>query len=360
MKKIISLLLVLTLVLAGCGSSTDKKEEISEQREMVTEEAKVTEKLTEKEESVEKEEPEETEEQKEPIELKVIAPYGTPTLSMVKMFVENPEIQEGVTVSYEPIQATDVLTASLINQDADIAIVPTNLAAVMHSKNVGYKIAASTIWGVLYVASNEEITSVEDLRGKTMTVIGRNLTPDAMLRYVLQENGIHPDEDITLEYFTGASELASNYISGESNLAMIPQPVLTSVMMKREDTKVVLNLQEEWTKLTGLDRFPQASIIVSEELIANRPDVVDAFLAEYEDSIKWLNENPAEGGTYYESLGIGLKAKIVEKALPSCNMKYVAAKDAEEALDKYLDTLFEFNPSLTGGKAVDESLYYKK
>jgi NitT/TauT family transport system substrate-binding protein len=294
----------------------------------------------------------------EPFEISVIAPYGTPVLSMVKMIEENPEITDYVSVNYEPIQATDVLTARLINNEADIAIVPTNLAANLFSKGIEYQLAGVTGWGAFYMIASEEISSIEDLKGRTITTIGRGLTPDAMLRYILSENGLEPDVDVIIEYLAGASELAANYIAGEIDLAMIPQPVLTSVLMKREDSIVVIDVQAAWSDITGYENYPQASIVVSTALIEEHPEVVENFLAEFNLSEDWLNENPAEAGAYYENLGIGLNAIIVEKAIPASNLDFHPVAEAKEVLNAYFEVLYNFNPELIGGQSVDEAMYF--
>lgn len=299
-------------------------------------------------------------EKKEPIDVKVMVPYGTPALTMAKMIKENPSIEDGVTVSYETIEATDVLSTSIINNEVDIAVIPTNLAATLYNKGVEYTLAGPSIWGVLYLVSAEDITSVSDLKGKTIGIMGRGASPDGLIQYMLTENGVDPETDVTLEYFAGSTELATSFITGETDIAMIPEPLLTNVLMKRTDAKIVLDLQEEWTAITGIDKYPQASIVISNKLIEERPDVVDSFLAEYAESVQWLNDNPAEAGVYYEELGIGLSASIIEASIPNCNLEYVSASEAKEALTTYLDVLFNFNPQLTGGKAVDEALYFEE
>lgn len=342
MKRLISLMLIAMLLLVGCAGNTES---------VTTEENNAP---------VEVAEEEVAEETVEPVNIKVIAPYGTPTLTLVKMMTENPVIAEGVTIEYEGIQATDVLSATLINQEADIAIVPTNLAAVLHSKDLGYKLAGSSVWGILYLVSSEDIQTVEDLRGRTISLLGRNLTPDAMLRYILTENDINPDEDVTLEYFSGASELASNYISGQGNLGMIPEPLLTNVLMKREDSKVVIDLQEEWKAITGLESYPQASVIISEKLIQEHPEVVEAFLETYDESVDWLNENPEQAGQYYEGLNIGLKTAIIQKAIPNSHLDFKPVDESKDAVTTYLNVLFDFNPKLLGGQPVDENLFFEK
>ncbi len=300
------------------------------------------------------------EENKETMDVKIVMPYGTPTLSMVKMITENPSLGEHVTASYEKIQATDVLVSMLIKSEPDIAMVPTNLGATIYNKGIDYKFVASSVWGTLYIVSNEEIKSIEDLKGKKISALGRNLTPDVVLRYILSENGLDPDKDVEIEYFSGASETASNFIAGNSDLALIPQPVLTKVLMKRKDAKVVLNVQEEWNKISNSGSFPQASIIVKSAFYDAHKEIVEIFLKEYEASINWINDNPLEAGKYYEALNIGLKAKMLEKAIPHCNIKYVSASEAKESLKTYLDILYKYNPKLLGGKEFNEEMIIEK
>lgn len=304
---------------------------------------------------------EEAKKESKPLDIKVATPAGTPTLSMIKMFKENPSIGENVSVSYESVKATDILTSKILSKEADIFIVPTNLAANLYNKDSDYKVAASTVWGTFYLVGNEEISNWEDLKGKEIDMIGRGLTPDAIFRYLLTQNNIDPDKDVKLNYFGGASELATNFISGKSNLALMPEPMLTKVLTKRDDSKVVIDLQEEWQTATKLNSsYPQASVIVSDELIKNNPQAVKTFLTEYEKSIKWMNENPSEAGKYYEELDMGMNKVIVEKSIKRCNIDYVSANDAKEAIDKYLNVLFEYNPKLVGGKLVDEDFYFTK
>ncbi|CAH2213051.1 ABC transporter substrate-binding protein [Tepidibacter aestuarii] len=297
----------------------------------------------------------------EPLDIKVVTPAGTPTLSMIKMFKENPSIGDNVSVSYESVKSTDLLSSKILSKEGDIFIVPTNLAANLYNKNSGYKIAASTVWGTFYLVGNEEISNWEDLKGKEIDMIGRGLTPDAIFRYLLTQNNIDPDKDLKLNYFGGASELATNFISGKSNLSLMPEPMLTKVLVKRTDSKVVMDLQEKWEKAAKLNTsYPQASLIVSEELINNHSEVVKNFLSEYEKSINWINQNPSEAGKYYEELDMGLNKVIVEKSIQRCNIDYVSANDAKEAIDNYLNVLFEYNSKLVGGKLVDEDFYYTK
>jgi len=331
MKKVISIILVLSLALSalvGCASKVDNVPEP---------------------------------EVKENISVNVAAPAGAPNLSMIKMFKENPSFGEHVEVNYETIKSPDLMASKIISGEVDIAIVPTNLAITLYNKGVDYKLAASSVWGILYVVGNEEIDGWDSLRGKEIYTMGRGLTPDIVLRYLLTSNGLDPEKDVTLTYMGDATELASAFIAGKSAISVIPEPALSNVMMKKESTVVLLDLQEEWSKVNaGNSSYPQASLIIKNELMEKDPSFVEMFLQEYENSINWLTTNATLAGEYSEELETGLSKGAVINGLGRSNIQYKGAKDAKEAIENYLNVLFQYAPETIGGKLPDEGFYFEK
>lgn len=344
MKRIIVLVLVLTLfafTAIGCTSKVaeeDSKPEVNNEPAQNQEEA----------------------EKSEPVSFKVTSPGGPLTVSLVKMFKENPSLGENVKIEYESVKSPDIMPSKIISGEVDFAVVPTNLAAKLHNKGVPYKLAASTVWGVLYIASSEDIKGWQDLKGKEIYTIGRGLTPDILFRYLLTENGLNPDEDVDIKYLTGPQELSGFMITGKAKTAVMPEPMLSAVLTKNEDVKISLDLQKEWESVTGQESYPQSSLFIKNDVIEKYPDVVKKFLEEYEKSIEWVNENPAQAGKYVEELNIGLNAKIAEKAIPGSNLKYVEAADVKPAVEKYLKVLHDFSEESIGGKLPGDEFYYQR
>lgn len=296
-----------------------------------------------------------------PLTVNIALPDGVPALSIVRLLKERPSMGANVTVNYEIVRSPDLLAARVVSGEADIAVVPTNLAAVLHNRNTGYRLAASTIWGVLYLVSNENIRSWEDLRGKAIHTFGRGLTPDIVLRYLLSKNNLDPERDVNLNYLGSGTELAQAMIAGRVNTAVIPEPALTQVLTRRQDISVALDLQKEWGVATGLpDSYPQASIIISGKIIDNNPEFVGRFLQEVEQSIAWLSANPKTAGAWAEELQIGLTAAVVERALPRSNIRFVPANRARPAIERYLRVLFDFAPESIGGRLPGENFYFSR
>lgn len=310
---------------------------------------------------VEENRAEETVKVKEALGLKVGAPSGAPTLSLIKMFEEKPSLGENVEVEYESIAATDALSAKLLSEELDMAVVPTNLASSLYNKGLPYKLVGSNVWGLFYLTSTEGVDSWEDLRGKEIYTIGRGLTPDIVFRYLLEQNGIDPEIDVSFNYMAGATELSATIVSGEGSIALIPEPMLSKVLSKRQDMSVGLDIQEEWSKVTGQEGgYPQTSLIVKEDVLKNHPDIVEAFVKAHIESIDWANENPSEAGIYSEKIQPSVDADTVEKGIERVNMKYVGAAEAKESIESYLKVLLDYSPDSIGGKIPDEDFYYEK
>ena len=178
--------------------------------------------------------------------LTVSVPDGIPALTMAKMIEEDTQISENISLQYTIEKTTDVLAAKVFSKEADIAIVPSNLAAQSYNKELGYKIAATGSWGSFYLISEGAIGDTDLLKEKEITTIGKNLTPDLILRHILNLKQINPDEDVTINYLNGATELAPNFIGGKAEIASVPEPMLSMIMSKKPDTHIIIDFNEEW------------------------------------------------------------------------------------------------------------------
>jgi NitT/TauT family transport system substrate-binding protein len=302
----------------------------------------------------------EIEEAVENVTVKVGALKGPTSIGMIKMIDETPVFDENVDVEYEIMPAPDLLIAKLLTGEIDIATIPTNAAAKVYNKGIDYKLAATSIWGVMYgVGTDESIKGTADLKGKKISSIGMGVTPDVIMRYLLQENGINPEEDLTIQYGFPPVELAHAMVSGKVELAILPEPFVTMVTMQNKDMKVLFDIQEEFNNLVdnGDNALAQTCVVVKGDLLESNPEFVDAFLKSYAESVAWVNEKPVDAGVLVEKHGILPKAKIAELAIPRLNMKFVSATESKKSVEAYLKVLYDFSPADIGGQMPDESFY---
>ncbi len=119
----------------------------------------------------------------------------------------------------------DELVGSIASGDLDIVLVPANVASILYTKTQGnVNVIDINTLGVLYVvASDDSISSMEDLKGKTVYMTGKGTTPEYVMNYLLSENGL-TDGDVTLEFKSEATEVASVLKEDSSAVGVLPQP----------------------------------------------------------------------------------------------------------------------------------------
>lgn len=293
--------------------------------------------------------------------IKVYFPSGIPALTIAKLAKEKPALDSDFDISYELQNTPDALVAKVVSKDADIAIVPSNVTAQVYNKNLPYRLAGTAGWGSLYLVSTQLIRNYNYLLGRKILNIGQGLTPDIVFKYILARNGISPDKDVKLSYLNAATELAPAFIAGKAKAAIMPEPMLSTVLSKKADAKVYMDLNKEWMKVTGsTNGYPQSSLIIKKDLIDNHRDFVNKFLAAYKDSVDWANKNPDKLGQYAEQLSLDINRVLVKSVVKRANMRYVFIKDCYKDYQNYYKALFGFDPKAIGGKLPDEGIFMER
>ncbi|MBQ4088667.1 MAG: ABC transporter substrate-binding protein [Clostridia bacterium] len=258
------------------------------------------------------------------------------------------------------VEATaDAITPLLIRGELDIALVPANLASVLYNKTEGgVQVAAINTLGVLYVIeTGETVSSVADLKGKTIYSTGQGTTPEFALNYVLAGNGLDPKSDVNVEFKTEATEVASAMLQAENAVAVLPQPFVTSVLMQNENARVALSLTEEWDKIGDGSAMVTGVALVRTAFAQENPEAVQAFLTEYAASTAFTNENAAQAAEWIVELEIVGKAQIAEKAIPNCNIVCITGEEMQAKLSGYLTALHGQDPAAVGGNLPGEDFY---
>lgn len=255
--------------------------------------------------------------------------------------------------------APDEITALLVKGELDVAAVPSNLASVLYNNtNGGVKVAMINTLGILYVVeAGDTVNSVADLKGRTVYSSGKGATPEYSVDYILSQNGIDPETDVTVEFKSEHTELAAALQSGTADLAVLPEPFVTTVLAGNDKLRVALNLNEEWDKVSDGSGMVTGVLVVRSEFAEQHPDELTALLEAYEQSVNFVNENPAEAAAIIEQNGIA-KAAVAEQAIPKCNIVFISGNEMRTKVEGFLEILFDMNPKAVGGALPGDDFYY--
>lgn len=267
--------------------------------------------------------------------------------------------------NYEFRMATgaDELLPLMVQGDLDIALVPANVAAVLYQRTEGGVVAIDVnTLGVLYIVTGSTgITTVADLAGKTIYLTGMGTTPEAVLRYVLKENGLS-ESDYTLEFKSEATEVAAVLAENSNAIGLLPQPFVTAAMMQNQELQEVLDLNEEWNKVQGEGGSGMVTgvTVVRKAFLEEHPEAVERFLKEHADSVAAVNGDPDTGAALAVKAGIVAKEPIAKQAIPKCNIVCVTGQEMKTSLSGYLEVLAGFDASMVGGQVPGDDFYYVK
>lgn len=320
MKKLVSMLLALTLVLImGCAQAEDSTSETTAVR--------------------------------------IGALKGPTSMGMAQMLKDAADGNSNY--QFTIAGAPDEITALLVKGELDVAAVPSNLASVLYNNtNGGVKVAMINTLGILYVVeAGDTVNSVADLKGRTIYSSGKGATPEYSVDYILSQNGIDPETDVTVEFKSEHTELAAALQSGTADLAVLPEPFVTTVLAGNDNLRVALNLNEEWDKVSDGSGMVTGVLVVRSEFAEQHPDELTALLEAYEQSVNFVNENPAEAAAIIEQNGIA-KAAVAEQAIPKCNIVFISGNEMRTKVEGFLEILFDMNPKAVGGALPGDDFYY--
>lgn len=256
--------------------------------------------------------------------------------------------------------APDEAAAKLSGGEADLAAIATNLAAKLYRKtDGGIRIIAVNTLGVLSVLDNTgaQITSLADLKGRSIVTTGQGANPQFILEYLLRKNGLDPQTDVQILYYADGSALPAVWATEPEAVIVAPCPVSTSILMKYKDAQKVLDLTQEWEKCSPDSALMMGCIVARTAFCEEHPQAVEAFLNEYAASIQAAQDDPAHTGALCEKFGVVPNAAVAEKAVPDCHLCCITGNEMKEKLTGYLGVLYEADASSVGAMP-DDGFWY--
>ncbi len=301
------------------------------------------------------------------------------------------------------VAAADELTALLLQDELDIALVPANVAALLFQRTEGqvqaidvntlgvlygvsldgsvasvgdlrgrtvYMTGKGTLFqrtegqvqaidvntlGVLYgVSLDGSVASVGDLRGRTVYMTGKGTVPEYTFLALLEAAGMGAG-DVTVQFCAEPAEVAAQVAQHDDAVGILPQPYATAVTVQNPDVREVLDLTEQWAELTGGERGDLVTgvTVAKTSTVQDHRDAIDTFLARHGESAAAANADPASIAATVAELGIIDSVTLAEKAIPRCNVVCLVGEPMRQALSGYLESLYQQSPEAVGLGIID-------
>ena len=283
---------------------------------------------------------------------------GPSAMGMVQMIdslnqLDNPTIE--ITIYNEPIQVRKLM----LENEVDVAILPTTMGAILHNKGLPYQLAAVPVWGTLYLFGQDTtIKSWENLPGKRIHVMAKGMTPDVLFRHLLIKNEINPEKDVILDYsFPTHIDLANAVAAGQAGLAVISEPLVSLVMQKNTTVQPIFDLNAEWQKVHKNTPIAQTALLVHSDFAKKNSVALKNIISSYSQSSKWVNENRQKAADLIVQYKILPNAEVAKQAVPRSNIDFKEITQIQQEVEAYLKIFYNLNPDIVGGKIPDHNFY---
>jgi hypothetical protein len=325
----------------------------------------------------------------------------------------------GLETDLQIVSGPDQLAAAVQSQRPEMAVVPINMAAKLHTEphellndgnasgtgeafSVPYKLAAVTTWGLNeLVCSGSTTDTLADLLSPnkdTIYTFGKSETPGIVLRTLLEQQQIPYEENaqgggqpstINLMELSTAQDVvakltqyaktAESLNGGESAdmvgiCGLLPEPVATTFTLKNKGF-ATFDLQQAWQQVFGEGvQYPQSGLIVREDVLEDDSygNYVNILLSVLSTTSQIAAIDPLNaallctnkfGSTMLsspEALQEAVDAKRVNIEFTSVNSSVERTASARQNVLDYLKTISEFSDTsakLIGGAVPDDNLF---
>ena len=291
--------------------------------------------------------------------VRVLCLKGPTGMGLAKLMEDAEARQTENAYVFRVVSAPEEIAAALAKGEADIAAMPTNMAAILWNRLKGdlCLLSVNTLGALSILEKGDTIHSLADLRGRTLLAAGRGAAPEFALNYLLRQNGLEPDRDCHIEWLSEHAEVLSRLAAGKGDACLLPHPFATAALARVDGLREALSLAEEWCKLGNGSQLVMGVYAARRSYVDAHRAEAATFLWEAGVSAEYVNANPTKAAELIVKHGIFDNAPLVERAIPHCGIAALAGQAMREAVEGYLKVLFEAEPRSVGGALPDDAFY---
>lgn len=244
-----------------------------------------------------------------------------PALVGIEKGIFAEKLGSGVKLETKSFNAGPSEIEALFSGAVDIGYIGPNptINGFSQSKGAALRVISGAASGGAALVVKPSITTVADLKGKTLATPQLGNTQDVALRYWLKRNGLTTTKegggDVSIKPQENANILTT-FQTGAIDGAWVPEPWVARLV----DTGGTILLDEKTLWPDG--KYILTNIIVSKKFLDTHPDVVKKFLEGQVAATDFIHSSPAESQQAISDqigklTGKPLDVTLIQKAWPS-------------------------------------------
>lgn len=217
--------------------------------------------------------------------------------------------------------------AKLLDAQVDIGVLPLNKAVELFEESDGAIkiISASSGISLQVITSDESITSVSSLKGKTVYSAVKGTYAEDIVRYVFDKKGINFDSVVVSDNLSN-SQIAEKAVAGEIEICILPEPYASSVCIQNESFSRAVSFNEEYESASGTSSL-QGCFVARTEFIQSNPELVKEFMGFCEIFTNYFTSFTEGAAVELEANNYFSSSLLAYETIVNSNLKYA---DKEE------------------------------
>jgi NitT/TauT family transport system substrate-binding protein len=298
--------------------------------------------------------------------LVLVAPPGPMAIPMAYLVANNKLASVAEKTELVIWENPEQLKAIVAGKQGDFVTMPSNNAAIFYNKGLPVKLLDVSVWNITYlVSSDANVKTLSDLKGQSVVVSFKGSVPDLMFQYLAKKQGLDVEKDLKVTYAADPTQAAQLLLAGRAQNAVLSEPLSTSVLLQTTGGPKTyyraLDFAAEWEKAEGAGALTPIAGTVATAGVMDKPAVVEEYLKQYKEAVEWMMANPDAAGELIEKQlpQLGFKAKPMAASLKSITWRFVPAGEARAGVETFLSILSELSPDVIGGKLPDDGFYFQ-
>ena len=302
-------------------------------------------------------------------EITIAVPDGGPALGMSYLMKNYSSISK-TKVTYKIVDGANGIKSAVMNGEADVAIMPTNMAAILYNGGVEIQFVGTNSYGLLYMLSNTvapENFTLDALKGQVLHTVGQGGTPEIVLKKVLEGAGVEYEESdtavagkVAIKFHAEGTTIIGGLKQGNIHFAVLGEPAVSTAIQKvGGNLAIVCDLQEKWKTAANTEAsYPQTALVAKKSLIESDPYLIKLIAQYTVDCAKALNEDAAPYIAELKAREATVPDTFGAEGVARTNIKPAFGSTAKADVEAYFNILKNFKAPLIGGKLPDDGFYY--
>ena len=294
--------------------------------------------------------------------LTLYGPPAGPSVTLAHAVASGAFSDIAETAAFKVWRNPDEMRAGLTSGTMQALILPVQVAANLYNRGMGVRLLNVMTTGLLYIISTDEsLTSIPALKGKSLAVPFRNDMPDLVLARLLAHHDMVPGTDIALESAGSPIEAIQLLMAGRVDAVLSTEPAVTAAILRGaaagKTVRRVIDVQQAWAQATGdAAVLPQAGMALTTPFLDANPGIADTMQKIVEQAVEEVKADPA-GAAAAATEALEMPAPILAASLATSNLVARRASEARPTVEAMLRALAEADPGLIGGRLPDDGFY---